>query len=169
MRFTAAEGGQVYNGCERASEQANHLLAPTHRHPILYSNLQLAHCLPHQQLYRFGHLEKRVVELMGHAGKSKTKGPARPVTTNTARASALASPSDIDDVELPDLSAPITAGLGSISLESSFTSYVENDHWSAILDGIAELKEYFDENKVPAAPRATTTDVHKDASVIFAG
>ena len=105
---------------------------------------------------------------MGNADKSKSNGPVRPLTTNTALINALTPPSDFDDVDLPEPSAPITAGIGSISLESSSTSYVENDHWSAILDGIAELKEYFDENKVPPAARATTTDVHEMPAVIFA-
>lgn len=106
---------------------------------------------------------------MGNADKSRTNHAFRPDPANPALVHALTPPSDLDDVELPDISAPISAGLGSMSLESSSTSYVENDHWSAILDGIAELKEYFDENKVPAAARATTTDVHEMPAVIFAG
>ena len=31
MRFTAAEGGQVYNGCERASEQAKRVQFPLNK------------------------------------------------------------------------------------------------------------------------------------------
>jgi len=106
---------------------------------------------------------------MGNADKRRNNAPARTITANPALVNALTPPSDFDDVEPPEPSAQISAGVGSMSLESSSTSYVENDHWSAILDGIAELKEYFDENKVSATARATTTDVHEMPAVIFAG
>ncbi|RHZ52753.1 hypothetical protein CDV55_103994 [Aspergillus turcosus] len=38
---------------------------------------------------------------------------------------------------------------GRISLENEETNYVEGSHWTAILDGIAELKDFFDDSDVP--------------------
>ncbi|OKL57904.1 hypothetical protein UA08_06418 [Talaromyces atroroseus] len=45
---------------------------------------------------------------------------------------------------------------GRIGLENTETNYVEGSHWTAILDGIAELKDYFDDD--PETPEEDKED-----------
>ncbi|EKG15178.1 Transcription factor fungi [Macrophomina phaseolina MS6] len=58
------------------------------------------------------------------------------------------------------LDADLPASFGRISLENDETRYVSGDHWISILDGIAELKDHFEDDNLnagasPAAGAAT--------------
>ncbi|PTU24595.1 hypothetical protein P175DRAFT_0426375 [Aspergillus ochraceoroseus IBT 24754] len=48
-----------------------------------------------------------------------------------------------DEPQLPQ-------AFGRLSLENTETTYVESSHWTAIIDGIAELKDYFDDETTTA-------------------
>jgi hypothetical protein len=82
---------------------------------------------------RIGQLEKLVLELMGNADKGK---PGSLSSFDTGPGTAMTPPSDLDDTNEPDEPVPISDTFGRISLEQTGTSYVENNHWSAILDGV---------------------------------
>ncbi|GFF74754.1 hypothetical protein IFM53868_01405 [Aspergillus udagawae] len=49
-----------------------------------------------------------------------------------------------------------------ISLENEETVYVEGSHWTAILDGIAELKDFFDDADVPQTTESSTSHLGAD-------
>ena len=48
------------------------------------------------------------------------------------------------------IQAPLSDVFGRISLENHEASYVSGAHWIAILDGIAELKNHFEDNHEPS-------------------
>lgn len=41
--------------------------------------------------------------------------------------------------DIPDDSTKLHASFGKIGLENTETSYVENSHWTAVLDGVCYL------------------------------
>lgn len=80
---------------------------------------------------RIGQLEKLVVELMGNM--------AQPITTSTASLTSVeadSSSSDYTHVDYTQDPSQLDDRFGRISLGSLGTKYVENEHWSAILDGV---------------------------------
>jgi hypothetical protein len=82
---------------------------------------------------RIGQLEKLVRDLMGNANNGRSEHiPSYAAGPNTA----MTPPSDVDDLNGPEEPVPISDTFGLISLEQTSTSYVENNHWSAILDGV---------------------------------
>ncbi|EED14693.1 conserved hypothetical protein [Talaromyces stipitatus ATCC 10500] len=65
------------------------------------------------------------------------------------------------DFDVTDDSTELHPRFGRIGLENTETSYVENSHWTAVLDGIAELKDCFDNDpeafeQVPTSRRIST-------------
>ncbi|GME31802.1 uncharacterized protein LTHEOB_1867 [Neofusicoccum parvum] len=76
---------------------------------------------------RINQLEGLVVTLMNSVNVKPSPTPALPTALNA------------QDTELSD-------SFGRISLENDETRYVSGDHWIAILDGIAELKDHFEDN-----------------------
>lgn len=66
-------------------------------------------------------------------------------------ASALTSDSEIDQEALTD-------DFGRIHLHSSESSFVEGNHWSAILAGVMELKDYVQNNEDPVSQEEQTAD-----------
>ncbi|KAG9239362.1 hypothetical protein BJ875DRAFT_188438 [Amylocarpus encephaloides] len=46
---------------------------------------------------------------------------------------------------------------GRITLEKARTTYVDSNHWTSVLDGISELKDYFEEETSPVEETASET------------
>ncbi|KAK9366239.1 fungal-specific transcription factor domain-containing protein [Lipomyces kononenkoae] len=78
---------------------------------------------------RIGQLETLVTSLMNNLGESN----------HMPRVSAMEP-----DRNLTKDVSPLVDSFGHISLDSTETVYVDDNHWRAILDGIAELKESFE-------------------------
>ncbi|RHZ67175.1 fungal specific transcription factor domain-containing protein [Aspergillus thermomutatus] len=57
----------------------------------------------------------------------------------------------------PADASQLPSTFGRISLENEETNYVEGSHWTAILDGIAELKDFFDDTDVPQPAELNTS------------
>lgn len=80
---------------------------------------------------RIGQLEKLVVELMGNMQQSGSS------TVNSLASVDSSNPdSDFGHVDYIQDPAQLEDRFGRISLGTSGTKYVENDHWSSILDGV---------------------------------
>jgi hypothetical protein len=90
------------------------------------------------------HLESLVVDLMQQtsANHSSTLPGATPVPPSPTHASD-SSPLAASNEELPRATTP-PADYGSMQLRGGDASYVSSAHWAAVLDGIAELKDHFD-------------------------
>ncbi|PVH70209.1 hypothetical protein DL98DRAFT_661284 [Cadophora sp. DSE1049] len=91
------------------------------------------------------------------------KGDAPPGVNGHAGAAASANIRTMSSSELRtesldlDHDPQIMDTFGRISLENSETSYVDGGHWKAILDGIAELKDHFeDTTQQPSHPENNT-------------
>lgn len=83
---------------------------------------------------QIGQLEKLVLELMGKTDKGRSESVSR---HDIGPDAAMTPPSDLDEVNEPENVVPMSDTFGRISLEQTGTSYVENNHWSAILDGVS--------------------------------
>jgi len=53
----------------------------------------------------------------------------------------------------------LSKNLGRINLDNDEPNYVESTHWTAILDGISELKDYVDDRDESAAVQATIANL----------
>ncbi|KAH6874083.1 fungal-specific transcription factor domain-containing protein [Thelonectria olida] len=89
------------------------------------------------------HLESLVVDLMQqssatHSAPQPGATPASPGPTPAHDSSPQAALN-----ELPHATTP-PADYGSMQLTGGGASYVSSAHWAAVLDGIAELKDHFD-------------------------
>ncbi|KAK9244839.1 fungal-specific transcription factor domain-containing protein [Lipomyces tetrasporus] len=106
---------------------------------------------------RIGQLERLVISLMNlNAAKPTDQIPA-----NAHGSSKLSSPvteNGVNGNALPQDPSQLSDSFGRISLENSETSYVESAHWTAILDGIAELKDYFEDDHDPIELHALATE-----------
>lgn len=146
---------------------------------------------------RIGQLEKLVVELMSNVSTAAVNVQQVPSTNGTNGSASTTAPLVVNELDVPEepLELQLTDNFGRISLKNTSTSYVEADHWSAILDGvgsslglsdilliynlqIAELKEYFDTNTESTSGMSSRlyppSDFHDDSirdadgpSVIF--
>ncbi|KAF7174473.1 hypothetical protein CNMCM5623_007356 [Aspergillus felis] len=94
---------------------------------------------------RVTQIEKLVMSLRDCEGNSRTQ---RPSPVAQAIHSVAAS-------QLP-------TSFGRIRLENEETNYVEGSHWTAILDGIAELKDFFDDADVPQTAESSTSRLGAD-------
>lgn len=80
---------------------------------------------------RIGQLEKLVVELMGNMKESTASS-----SNSMASVDTTSPPADFTHVDYTEDATQLDDRFGRISLGNSGTKYVENDHWSAILDGV---------------------------------
>ena len=90
---------------------------------------------------KLGQLEKLIASQAkgSSAGRPSDERPAEPID-------AFDSPPSISDPqgyqERPSQEASeLSTRLGRMSVENGATTWVENDHWTAILDGMSELKD----------------------------
>ncbi|KAF7116122.1 hypothetical protein CNMCM5793_004142 [Aspergillus hiratsukae] len=89
---------------------------------------------------RIAQLENLVLSLKDREGNSRAQHPSLFAEANLSA----------DASQLP-------TSLGRISLENEETNYVEGSHWTAILDGIAELKNCFNDSDVPQRAESNTS------------
>ncbi|KAE8349001.1 hypothetical protein BDV28DRAFT_142177 [Aspergillus coremiiformis] len=90
---------------------------------------------------RLVQLERLVVSLMAD---SAGKGHAGPVADVAARSTSNSGP-PADAVK--ELAIDGHSECGSMRISESEFRYVGGDHWAAILDGIADLKDHFDRDE----------------------
>ncbi|KAK9233794.1 fungal-specific transcription factor domain-containing protein [Lipomyces kononenkoae] len=92
---------------------------------------------------RIGQLETLVTSLMNNLQRSN---PPRAISgekhDSPNPSSAVAAPELVYNFNQEP--SPLADSVGRISLDSTETVYVESAHWTAILDGIAELKDSFE-------------------------
>ncbi|MCJ1473064.1 hypothetical protein MMC13_001713 [Lambiella insularis] len=70
---------------------------------------------------------------------------------------------------LPSSHSDTTDSFGHLSLEEAEVSYVGSNHWTALLDGIAELKEHFgeDHDKMRATPHETDVPHYDGPQLLY--
>ncbi|CAG8982226.1 hypothetical protein HYALB_00014052 [Hymenoscyphus albidus] len=92
---------------------------------------------------KISQLEELVVSLMGslNATKAVQPPPNSIEPTGEIERSGSAETHVLNQESLAD-------NFGRITLENAGTKYVDNTHWTAILDGISELKDHFVEDPV---------------------
>lgn len=97
---------------------------------------------------RIGQLEKLVVELMSNVFTSASNAQHIPPASGTNGSSSATPPLVVDGLDIPEepLELQLTDNFGRISLKNTSTSYVEADHWSAILDGVGSHPPPIDVN-----------------------
>ncbi|KAK9433076.1 fungal-specific transcription factor domain-containing protein [Lipomyces doorenjongii] len=96
---------------------------------------------------RIGQLESLVISLMSNANVAKSTYVQSNETHSSTNFLSLVNEHEVDGDKLSeDPPSQFSDSFGRISLENSETTYVESAHWTAILDGIAELKDYFEDD-----------------------
>ncbi|CAM1504947.1 Fc.00g025380.m01.CDS01 [Cosmosporella sp. VM-42] len=96
---------------------------------------------------RIQQLESLVVDLMQQvSGNNSVQEPGvTPGCPSHAHATDSSPEAILNDE--PPASIPAVSDHGSMQLTNSGTSYVSSAHWAAVLDGIAELKDRFEEEE----------------------
>ncbi|KAB5554766.1 fungal-specific transcription factor [Coniochaeta sp. 2T2.1] len=92
---------------------------------------------------RLAQLERLVLSMKSSSGLGSIHASALPSST-TSKPSILASETPSEPDYTP---ADIQSECGSIRLTTSESTYVGGDHWVAILDSIADLKDHFDRER----------------------
>ncbi|KAJ5994355.1 hypothetical protein N7451_010079 [Penicillium sp. IBT 35674x] len=110
---------------------------------------------------RIGQLEKLITAIVDDAGNQKTKTSIRiqrqdPPSGNEAKATSQAEAEAASDP---------SDSFGHISLQDSKTTYVQDTHWTAILDGITELKDSV-QHEV-AANSSQPFVIHNSSDMLF--
>ncbi|KAH6637281.1 hypothetical protein F5144DRAFT_570122 [Chaetomium tenue] len=110
---------------------------------------------------RIVHLERLVMSLMpapvlnSRSGPTPNPGPTpgldpglHPVPSTSPACHAIATPAETTPSTV-EVNAPMEVGseCGSMHMSASELRYVGGDHWTAILDGIADLKDHFDQEE----------------------
>lgn len=93
---------------------------------------------------RINHLESLVTVMMN---QSNAKPGFEPTT---------------DEAALNGTQNQLLNSFGRISLENSEIGYVDSTHWTAILDGIADLKDHFDD--AADSPESINSTAHEPDS-----
>lgn len=90
---------------------------------------------------RIGQLEKLVVELMSKTTTQAANPQPTPTECGMNALTDQALHSALDDLDVLEdpTELQLLDNFGSINLKNTSTSYVEEDHWSAILDGVSLL------------------------------
>lgn len=96
--------------------------------------------------YRIEQLESLVISLMETASASTSAQATSAITEHhdspvTARDRSFAASPYADHAK----SNSTASDCGSLQLTQSSTKYVNSAHWAAVLDGIADLRDYLDE------------------------
>jgi hypothetical protein len=63
--------------------------------------------------------------------------------TNQTDGTVVKEKKDRPESDIPDDSGKLHASFGKIGLENTETSYVENSHWTAVLDGVWYYTVFF--------------------------
>ncbi|KAI1127209.1 fungal-specific transcription factor domain-containing protein [Nemania abortiva] len=114
---------------------------------------------------RIQHLEDLVVELM-----HKTSAAITPISeSHTTTASTPSRPmvprnlqsTSIESEDTPDTES-IVSDIGTIDSSDTGEYYVNSSHWAAILDGISEIKEYFDKEKTEQHAQLISDNIDAD-------
>ncbi|RYO83618.1 hypothetical protein DL764_009438 [Monosporascus ibericus] len=111
---------------------------------------------------RIQQLESLVVDLMqqtsaSHSAQEPGVAPGPPSLILTVDYPAAATPTE----DLVDNASP-TSDCGSMQLTKSGASYVNSAHWAAVLDGIAEIKDYFEKEEETQASRRLSEHLYPD-------
>lgn len=105
---------------------------------------------------RLRHLEDLVVAMMQQGASAETRQDLRPIS-NAALPSSMPVVMGSDSAsDHEDGGSSNIADFVSLKLSESATTYVEGSHWTAVLDGISELKEQLPVEEV-AAPEIVAT------------
>ncbi|RDL35368.1 uncharacterized protein BP5553_07299 [Venustampulla echinocandica] len=125
---------------------------------------------------KINQLENLVVSLMATLNTAKQAEESREnsvVETPPPREDFVAA--TVEEVSLADgfegdSMSKFSDSFGKISLEDSGMKYVEGGHWTAILDGISEIKCYFEsESSQTHVPTPETIDVDIEGPLLLFG
>ncbi|KAJ5097189.1 Fungal-specific transcription factor protein [Penicillium angulare] len=96
---------------------------------------------------RINQLEGLVLGLMQQTTSSPGPGVASPNAANNATLSTeTQKDQSLDGAENPPPKVPSSpSDYGSIRIRNSESSYVSSAHWTAVLDGISELRDHFEQ------------------------